>query len=500
MNKLACSRSGYQVYGGSNSRCSRFDFYRFSRGGLLAVWFVLLLPFIQAGKTGTTASKPVFPVSGLEREVSFWKTVFTQYERNDVLIHDSKDIFLIYEVLKVQGNYEQNASILRAQNAAITSCVKHWKNLLSDLSGKIRKQQELTQAESAFLRKMQSTLNREPSWTEIERLSDQIHVQRGNREMFTAGWIRSGQYYPHMLEIFQRMEVPTEILALPYFESSFIPVSRSNKGATGVWQFIRSTGKHFLTIDRHFDQRLDPLQATWGAARYLLDAYRRLDSWPLAVMSYNHGTNGICKAKERVGNDPVRIIRYYSSDLFGFSSRNYYPEFLAALEVITNPETFFPGLKQADKWQFQEVRLTQPIPAATLMKQSNLSDHHLRLYNPSIRSDTATTKLVLPAGFNLRLPPAAPRTVYENTSESQNNSSPPAGSPITERKPARSDSKPDREDKKGVTIHIVAPQETLYRIAKNYRVSVAQLQQWNNLKGLRIQIGQKLVIRGGIKN
>ena len=121
---------------------------------------------------------------------------------------------------------------------------------------------------------------------------------------------------------------------MPHVESSFDPYAYSKVGAAGLWQFMRSTGRRFLRIDAAVDERLDPYRATEAAAQLLSYNYRLLGSWPLAITAYNHGAEGMRRAREQLGTDDiVRIVRDYHSPTFGFASRNFYVSFLAALTV-----------------------------------------------------------------------------------------------------------------------------------------------------------------------
>jgi membrane-bound lytic murein transglycosylase D len=149
---------------------------------------------------------------------------------------------------------------------------------------------------------------------------------------------------PRILPILRRHNVPEELAALPLVESSFNPHARSKAGAVGLWQFIRATGKNYLSITRQRDDRRDPIRATEAAARLLKHNYEALGSWPLAIMAYNHGKEGIQAARTAVGRSAVEvIIAQYDGPRFGFASRNFYPEFLAALNSSSPPSSSRPN-------------------------------------------------------------------------------------------------------------------------------------------------------------
>jgi membrane-bound lytic murein transglycosylase D len=79
-----------------------------------------------------------------------------------------------------------------------------------------------------------------------------------------------------------------------------------------------------------------------GAANYLKHAYKKLNDWPAAITSYNHGIGGMKRAQNQVGRDFVQIVDTYTGPAFGFASRNYYAQFLAAREIANNPRQYFP--------------------------------------------------------------------------------------------------------------------------------------------------------------
>ncbi|HWU41578.1 MAG TPA: lytic transglycosylase domain-containing protein, partial [Candidatus Acidoferrum sp.] len=169
----------------------------------------------------------------------------------------------------------------------------------------------------------------------LVRAAANIRVQQGLRERVEEGLRRARPLMPRILTILRQHNVPQELAALPMVESSFNPKARSKAGAVGLWQFITSTGKRYMYITRRRDDRRDPIRATDAAARLLKQNFDALGSWPLALIAYNHGREGILAAKDTVGSAAVdEIITQYNGPRFGFASRNFYPEFLAALDVV----------------------------------------------------------------------------------------------------------------------------------------------------------------------
>lgn len=276
------------------------------------------------------ASDPHFPrPPALIANVEFWKRVYTQFGVGDFVLHDRENLAMVYEVVHVDGTTNER----RAADAAdpeIRRLRAKYEGILTSLAKGVAPED----------------LGFEGIWVAqswgcpcapdvLLRAASNIRAQQGLRERVQEGLQRARPLMPQILSVLQRHNVPQELAALPLVESSFNPHARSKAGAVGLWQFIKSTGKRFLNITRRRDDRRDPVRATDAAARLLKQNYDVLGSWPLALLAYNHGREGVLVAKATVGSNAVEeIIVHYNGPRFGFASRNFYPEFLAALDVV----------------------------------------------------------------------------------------------------------------------------------------------------------------------
>ncbi len=265
----------------------------------------------------------------LYASVEFWKRMFTEFGVGDFVLHDRDNLHVIYDVVQVSGTTNER----RAQELAKPAMERardRYEAILVSLARGIPPE----------------ALGFEGRWVDqawgcpcppefLLRASWNIRVQQGLREKVEEGMLRARPLMPRILAILRRHKVPEELAALPMVESSFNPHARSKAGAVGLWQLTRSTGSRYLNVSRHSDDRRDPIRATEAAARLLRQNYQALGSWPLAVVAYNHGNAGVRAARTAVGSDAVEdIIAGYNGRRFGFASRNFYPEFLAALEII----------------------------------------------------------------------------------------------------------------------------------------------------------------------
>jgi membrane-bound lytic murein transglycosylase D len=268
-----------------------------------------------------------FPGDGLEARVLFWKNVFTQYGADDVIIHDRFHVNLIYAV---------------ASDETVDGRVGAVKAALTEIRGKVGAPEELSDAASPIYQAIVDQ-GLTPSPPLLDELLDRVHTQRGVRERFRSGIIRSGRYVESFRKIMDDNGIPAEIALLPLVESSY-ENARSSAAAVGVWQFTRATGRDYLRVSRQVDERLDPMKSARAAARLLRENYDKLGSWPLALTAYNHGRGGMLRAKEEHGADLTTIISGYRGPVFGYASMNFYAEFLAAVDVYENHQQYFGAL------------------------------------------------------------------------------------------------------------------------------------------------------------
>jgi membrane-bound lytic murein transglycosylase D len=205
-----------------------------------------------------------------------------------------------------------------------------------------------------------------------------------------------------------------------------------------------------------------------------------LGSWPLAVMGYNHGPGGIARAVRQLGTTDVQeIVLRYDGPRFKFASRNFYPEFLAALDVETNRFEHYGPLPQYDPIETEEVRLSHYVPLAYLSTCARSTPDELRRLNPSLLSSVHGGKLRVPRGYTLRLPKDARRTFercYAALPSSQKFS----------------------QQKRQYVVHRVRRGQTLSQIARQYGRSVDEIRRRNGLRSKNlIREGQVLRIPAG---
>jgi len=204
-----------------------------------------------------------------------------------------------------------------------------------------------------------------------------LRVQEGLREHFREGLLRSRYYRASMERIFRGAGLPPELVTLATVESGFYSRAKSSAGAVGIWQFMRGTGKQYMRITRYHDDRLDPDAETRAAAALLRSDYDELGSWPLAITAYNYGAGGTSVAASEYGGDYNQLVRNFNGPHFGFAARNYYAEFLAALQIHQDEDKYFPDLKYSEIPEPPPVKTDFTPPRRYAHRSHSGSVHHV---------------------------------------------------------------------------------------------------------------------------
>lgn len=296
-------------------------------------------PQIQNKRYSGVTYSGLFPKHGaLEPAVDFWRKTYAVWHRSEVAYHDDRYLDVIYEVMIFPGYVAE--SLTTEQKQIMNERRDFWKTRLTALENKLRYNAALNAEDRQLIAKLESS--GKPLTAILPGTGDRVRAQRGTKERFKRGLEISGRYNLQFRKIFRDAGLPEELAYLPHVESSFQPAARSSAGAVGMWQFTKAAAETFMPDNNRVDRRMDPFASASGAARYLSYAYGKLGDWPSALTSYNHGIGGMKRAQNRMGNDFARIVEEYDGPAFGFASRNYYAQFLAAREIAVYPEAFFP--------------------------------------------------------------------------------------------------------------------------------------------------------------
>ena len=299
---------------------------------------------------------------------------------------------------------------------------------------------------------------------------------------------RSQYYFPIIEQELAASDMPLELRMLPVIESALSPVARSRVGATGLWQFMYTTGRHYgMEITSFVDQRCDPVVSTRAACRYLKDLYGMYGDWFLAIAAYNCGPGNVNKAMKKAGEGARTFWDIY--DYLPRETRGYVPSFIAASYAYT-----YHRLHDIDI-------IEEPLPLATdtivvnrvmhLKQISSTIDlplETLRCLNPQYKMD------IIPAmdrHYTLVLPQHAVSQYLDNEKQIMAKDTVYMAEYL---KPSNID-KTRREFNLTSVTHRVRSGENLGIIARKYGVTVKQIINWNKLRNPNsLRVGQRLEI------
>lgn len=278
---------------------------------------------------------------------------------------------------------------------------------------------------------------------------------------------RSQPYLHHIVEELEQRGMPTELALLPMVESSFNPMAHSPAAASGLWQFIPSTGKRF-NLEQNFwhDQRRDVMASTSAAIDYLHTIYEMHGDWHLALASYNWGEGAVRRAIEK--NEARGLPTDYPNLTMPQETRHYVPKLQALKNILGNPQTFARlGLPFIPNEAYLGTAIaSRPMDVKTAARLANMSLDEFRHLNPShnrpiIRPDTP---VVLPADR------------VDSFSEAVENHS----APLTQWQ-----------------AYAVKSAERINDIAMRFGITTQELIQANGLPGnVRLAAGSKILVPG----
>ncbi len=280
---------------------------------------------------------------------------------------------------------------------------------------------------------------------------------------------RAQPYLHHLMTQIEQRGMPAELALLPVVESAFQPFAYSSGRASGIWQFIPATGKHYgLRQNWWYDGRRDIEESTRAALDYLSKLHREFnDDWLLAIAAYNCGEGNVRRALSRYKGSAQHPDFWQIRKQLPRETRGYVPRLLAIAAVVAEPARY--GLKLdpiADERYFQRVELDGQIDLALAASLAKISLDEIYRLNPGFNR-WATD----PDGpHRLQLP-------VERVAEFQTAL---AAYP--------------REQRVHWRRHRIRSGETLGGIAHKYRTTPTVLKQANRLRGNLIRAGRNLLI------
>lgn len=434
----------------------------------------------------------------LRPRVDFWRSIFTKYGKYQKVIHHRRYPQIAFKVLDFsKASQEMSPSSFDSFVESVeTKKVEEIKESFRQLAVSGVPKDSMQQY---IVEQMKSLPGGKQKYQDMLDNQDWVRTQTGISEKCEDAVQRSGRYLPYIERIFTgEYSLPKELTRLPFIESSFNYTAYSSVGASGIWQFMPATAKKFMTVSALVDERLDPFISSRAAAQYLGRAYKSLGNWGLAITSYNNGVAGVYKkVKEEGTSDIVRLIEKTSGDpVFGFASQNFWPEFLAAVEIMQNPKKYYPKINIYPALEFKEYRIPHPMTLNESARVTGVSIDDILNANYAILKPVALGKRPLPTGYVLKIP-----------TNSKSNMPVEYGPRIPEKAltqkksiklpVSKGKSKVIKKQKNTSKARIITVKsgQTLSQIANIYGISVAKLKHLNGLKSNEIHPGKKIKVQ-----
>jgi membrane-bound lytic murein transglycosylase D len=289
------------------------------------------------------------------------------------------------------------------------------------------------------------------------------YYQGRGRTTMELGLRRSGRFMKLARETFRRYGVPEDITWLGQVESAWQPRALSYAAASGLWQFVPSSGRSYnLQQTAWVDERNSLEKATDASARYLKDLARRYNGdWLLAMAAYNTGALNVDRAISRAGVANYWKIYPYIAQ----QTQNYVPNILATILIAKSPEKYgFHGIRPEAPLSYESVAVSTATSLRLIADATDTSVDYIQALNPELKRDTTPRA----GSYTVRVPAGKGKQLAS----------------LLKRIPA------ERRD--SVRVVAIAPGEELQSVSNRTGVSVATLQTMNS--GFDPKTTTKLVV------
>jgi len=408
-----------------------------------------------------------------------------------------KDTLAFLKVNPVDVRWDLNDSIQPEFKSNLDNLVHSWyaKNTFKTKSYVTPEKPYVKEkiADSVYIQRLQSIPSMfDLSYNKIVRNYIELYTQRRRKQVELMMGM-SEYYFPIFEEILDKEGLPQELKYLPIIESALNPKALSRAGASGLWQFMYSTGKMYkLEVNSFVDDRRDPIKASYAAAKFLKDLYKMYGNWPLVIAAYNCGPGNVNKAIRRSGGKKNYWDIYYRLPK---ETRGYVPAFIAALYSFNFHEEhgLYPRPSSLPE-VCDTLMIKKQLHFDQISKFTNVSVEKLRELNPQYRAD------IIPAfskSYVLKVPFEATSAFIDNedaiTSYKKEHYFNLKDQVVNPR---------DRYQKyahaapkgKAKIYYKVKSGDAVGLIASWFHVRTSNLRYWNNIRRNMIRVGQKLAV------
>jgi len=427
--------------------------------------------------------------------------------RNSLVIYIQIIVFILFSAqLFASITYTDSLSTHRTINADaysdnLDSLLNEW--YLANTLVPIYTDSSFTDIEDLEIKEFNDSvyidrLSKLPNYIELSYnkvIRNFIHLYTHQRRELVGKMIGLSDYYfPIFEEILDANDLPLELKYMPVIESALNPRAVSRVGATGIWQFMYSTGKIYkLEINTYVDERRDPVQSTQAAVSFLKDLYNIYNDWILVIAAYNCGPGNVNKAIRRSGGRTDFWEIYYRLPR---ETRGYVPAFIAASYVMNyyTEHNIIP-VKAELPYACDTLIITEKLHLKQVSEVLNIPLALIKNLNPHFRHE------IIPAnekGYALRIP-AEYTMAFIDLEDSILNYKDSLffNASIERENPKYTPYEYVHEPPKGnyeKLYYTVRSGDNIGYIAEWYHVRASDLRYWNNIRRNLIRVGQKLVI------
>ncbi len=311
------------------------------------------------------------------------------------------------------------------------------------------------------------------------------YYQTAGRKFFKYALSRSERYIPMIKKVFNKLGIPNDLAYLAMIESGFSPTAYSYAGASGMWQFIPSTGRLFgLTTNWWVDERRNPVESTYAAGRYLRDLFNKFGSWYLAAAAYNSGELTIERALSLYPGGNFWTISQNRPYLLPGQTRRYVPKIIAAAIIAKDPENFgFHNIIYKKPIKFKQVNVPFSVNLYALAKCAGISEYTLWHMNQDLLRNATPPN---DPGFMLNIPASKYKIFMKNFKHIQK---------YINQEPQVVNTSYERSENN--VYYTVIPGDTLMGIASKYGISLGTLERYNGLNNYTVlRVGERITIPG----
>ena len=304
------------------------------------------------------------------------------------------------------------------------------------------------------------------------------------KRYYPALMAKAAYYFPLFEKHLDQYDVPLEMKYLAIVESALDPTAKSRVGATGLWQFMYTTGIQYdLKVSSYVDERQDPLKATVAACKYLSNLYSIFGDWDLALAAYNSGPGNVSKAIKRSGGyrNYWNIRPYLPTETAG-----YVPAFYATMYLFEyqKEHNIIAKKPQIRHFETDTIHVKKMISFDQVSETTGISSELLQFLNPSYKLDIIP--FIKDRNYAVRLPSSKIVEFLDKEKEIY------ALAELDDQKREKPLPKYFEMDKR--IRYKVRNGDYLGKIADKFGVRVSSIKRWNNLKSSRLKIGQRLSI------